>query len=376
MRGGTRAPDLHERIATAAWGCAAGSSADEFPAASLFQFQAKRIPPYAAYLEYLGVDAAHMVDWHNIPLVPASAFKSHDLSAAPPEVDGRPGSPGVVFETSGTTVSRPGRVRLGDTRLYEASLLRSFERHLLPDGARLRAVVFGPSRDEAPRSSLWFMVDRVVREFAPDPDTAPRVMRDGEPRWDLADEALARAEAAREPLLLLGTTLFFMAYFERLATLGRSFVLPAGSRAMDTGGAKGLRAEFAREAVASAFEHSLGIPATHLVNEYGMAELGSQFYDDALLAHQEGRAPKAGKQIPPWVRTRVLDPETMEEVADGERGLLVHYDLANLEIPLAIQTEDIGSRTGDRLHLEGRLLGSEPRGCSLTFERFLAEKPA
>jgi hypothetical protein len=72
----------------------------------------------------------------------------------------------------------------------------------------------------------------------------------------------------------------------------------------------------------------------------------------------------------------VLDPETLDEQPDGEPGLLVHYDLANVEIPLAIQTEDIGRRIGDRLILEGRLLGAEARGCSLSYERFLAENPA
>jgi hypothetical protein len=364
-------PDLREQIARASWTENGPPQSQEFAALPLFRHQARVIQPYLAYLDYLGVAPASLDDWRDIPPVPASAFKSHDLSVAPPEVDGRPGSPGVVFETSGTTLSRPGRVRLHDTDLYEASLLRSFERHLLPDGARLRAIVFGPARDEAPTSSLWFMVDRVVREFAPRPPQY--VVRAGEPRWKIADDALAAAVAEGEPLLLLGTTLFFMATFERLAALDRTFALPSGSRAMDTGGAKGMAAEFARADVAAAFERFLGIPPTHLVNEYGMAELGSQFYDDALLAHHEARAPKAGKRIPPWVRTRVLDPETMEEVADGEPGLLVHYDLANAEIPLAIQTEDIGRRTGDRLQLEGRLLGAEPRGCSLTFERFLAE---
>ena len=372
MRGAAApTPDLREQIATTSWSENGATLTEEFAALPLFQHQARVIQPYSAYLQYLSIAPGSVTDWRNIPPVPASAFKSHDLSAAPPEVDGRPGSPGVVFETSGTTVSQPGRVRLGDTRLYETSLLRSFERHLLPDGARLRAIVFGLTREEAPRSSLWFMVDRVVREFASGPPHY--VLRAGEPHWKIADDALAGAAVDGEPLLLLGTTLFFMAYFERLAALDRTFVLPPGSRAMDTGGAKGLTAEFARSDVSAAFEKFLGIPATHLVNEYGMAELGSQFYDDALLAHHEGRAPHPGKRIPPWVRTRVLDPETMEEVAEGAPGLLVHYDLANLEIPLAIQTEDIGRRTGDRLHLEGRLLGSEPRGCSLTFERFLAE---
>ena len=176
--------------------------------------------------------------------------------------------------------------------------------------------------------------------------------------------------------MLLGTTLLLMAYFERLRLMNVTFQLPPGSRAMDTGGAKGLLVEFTRADMEEAFEQCLGIPSTHLVNEYGMAEMASQFYDDNLLAFHEGRPPLPGKTIPPWVRTRVLDPETLDEKPDGETGILVHYDLANVEIPLAIQTEDIGKRVGDRLILEGRLLGAEARGCSLSYERFLAERPA
>jgi hypothetical protein len=142
---------------------------------------------------------------------------------------------------------------------------------------------------------------------------------------------------------------------------------------MDTGGAKGQIAEFTRAEVEKAFEQRLGIAAGSgsLINEYGMSEMGSQFYDDGLIAAHERRASLPGKEIPPWVRTRVLDPETLDERRDGETGILVHYDLANLQIPLAIQTEDIGRREGDRLFLEGRLLGAEARGCSLAFEEFL-----
>jgi hypothetical protein len=76
------------------------------------------------------------------------------------------------------------------------------------------------------------------------------------------------------------------------------------------------------------------------------------------------------------VRTRVLDPETMDEVGDGVSGVLVHYDLANLEIPLAIQTEDLGIRQGVRLLIEGRLPEAERRGCSLPFERFAERERA
>lgn len=329
-----------------------------------FVQHARSIPPYAAYCGYLGRTPETVTDWRDIAPLPASAFKTHDMSSAPH------GSEVAIFETSGTSVSKPGRIRLGSTDAYEASLLRSFERHLLPDAARLPAIVFGPRWVEVPRSSLWFMVDTIVAAFAP---ATVYLVRGGEPRWSEADSVLQLAESRGEPALLLGTSLLFMAYFEHLEREGRTFSLPAGSRAMDTGGAKGLRAEYEREEVESAFAHRLGIPPSHLVNEYGMAELGSQFYDDNFLAHHEGRPRLAGKQIPPWVRTRVLHPETLEEQPDGERGILVHYDLANFYIPLAIQTEDIGSRIGDRLHPEGRLLGAEARGCSLPFEKFLAE---
>ena len=140
---------------------------------------------------------------------------------------------------------------------------------------------------------------------------------------------------------------------------------------MDTGGAKGARVEVRREEIVAAFKRVLGIPSTHLVNEYGMAELGSQLYEDTLLAAHEGRDADAGFAIPPWVRTRVLDPETMRPCPDGQPGLLVHYDLANLDTPLVIQTEDVGVCARGRLHIEGRLPEAERRGCSLPFEQFV-----
>jgi hypothetical protein len=363
-----RAPDAHETrlaefIATASWEVPASPGAFEALALASFRRQVETIPAYGAYASYLKRGPNAVRDWREIPAAPASAFKSHDLSASPP-------GEGAVFETSGTTISRPGRVRLGSTRLYERSLLRNFEAHLLPDGARLPAVIVGPTLAAAPRSSLWFMADRIAAWLA---DGAVWAIEDvdGAPCWDVVDAALALAEREGRALLLLGTTLLFAAYFERAAAGGIRFRLPPGSRAMDTGGAKGRLADLARGEVEGAFARIMGIPADHVVNEYGMAEMASQFYDDVLSARFERRAPREGKRMPPWARTRVLDPETMNELPDGSVGLLVHYDLANLDIPIAIQTEDLGARLGDRLMLTGRLPEAERRGCSLPFERFL-----
>jgi hypothetical protein len=217
------------------------------------------------------------------------------------------------------------------------------------------------------------MAGRVAGELAAD---VAYVVRDGEPRWEVADGALRRAADAAAPLLLFGTTLLFAAFFERCDARGLRHALPPGSRAMDTGGAKGTRVEVGRAAIHDAFARVLGVPATHVVNEYGMAELGSQCYEDALLAAHEGRAPGEGHGGPPWMRTRVLDPATMEERPEGSPGLLVHVDLACADTPLAVQTEDVGVRVGDRILLRGRLPDAERRGCSLPFEEFLERERA
>jgi len=332
-----------------------------------FVFQRDVIPDYGAYSRHLGLETRDCRLWKDIPAVPVSAFRSHDLSASPPKGET------VAFETSGTTISRPGRVRLSDTSIYEASLSRNFARHLLPDGARLPAVIFGPTKAEAPHSSLWFMADHVVRELCAG---GTWVVQGGEPHWKRADEEFERAQAEGRALLLFGTTLLFQAWFERCDREGIRFQLPRGSRAMDTGGSKGAAVDISREKLLGSFERVLGIPATHVVNEYGMAEMGSQFYEDSLLAEHERRPARPGFAIAPWVRTRVLDPETMRDVPDGKSGLLVHYDLSNLEIPLAIQTEDVGSVAAGRLRLEGRLPEAERRGCSLPFERFVERERA
>jgi hypothetical protein len=52
-------------------------------------------------------------------------------------------------------------------------------------------------------------------------------------------------------------------------------------------------------------------------------------------------------------------------VAQGETGLIRVFDLANVYSVMAIQTEDLGIRSGDGFELLGRAVMSEPRGCSL-----------
>ena len=144
---------------------------------------------------------------------------------------------------------------------------------------------------------------------------------------------------------------------------------------MDTGGFKGQRSEISKEELYRGYEEVLGIPKEFIVNEYGMTEMTSQFYDNVLLNHFQGRhalsadrqAPRH-KTIPHWVRTTVVDPETLAEVPAGTVGILKHLDLANCGSVMALLTEDLGYAVADGFELAGRIEGAEARGCSLLIE--------
>jgi hypothetical protein len=106
--------------------------------------------------------------------------------------------------------------------------------------------------------------------------------------------------------------------------------------------------------------HRLGVPATHIISEYGMSELSSQAYDRVV-----GSSGNRIFRFPPWARAYVISPENGREVAEGETGLLRIIDLANVGSVMSIQTEDLAIRTDDGFELVGRASAAEARGCSL-----------
>jgi len=141
--------------------------------------------------------------------------------------------------------------------------------------------------------------------------------------------------------------------------------LPPPSRIMHTGGAKGMahplsRGGFFREAYAW-----LGLASYLCIDEYGMTELCSQRYDSVLRDRFAGASLAPRRLVaPPWLRTRVLDPDTLAPARPGEPGLLCHHDLANAGSVAVVLTEDIGRPVeGDGIELLGRVEGAMPRGC-------------
>lgn len=332
-------------------------------ALALFAHQFDRCAPYRRFCEGRGRTPASVARWRDIPAVPTGAFKEVALRSFPPEREAH------VFRSSGTSTAKRGTLHLDTLALYEASLLPSFRRGVLPDlapGARARLRVLAPPPAEAPDSSLSHMFGCAVAAFGD--DASGFDVAGGELRVDALAAALETASRNGVAVALCGTAFAFVHLTDALSARGVRLALPAGSRAMETGGFKGRSRELARDDLYAAIERALGIPPARIVNQYGMCELGSQFYDSVLC---EPEAPRR-KIAPPWTRVRIVDPETGADAAPGAVGVIHVYDLANTGSVLAIQTADLGRALEGGFEVLGREPGAEARGCSIAADAMLA----
>jgi hypothetical protein len=332
----------------------------------LFEYTFHRIPAYAAYSRARGAEPGTMDHWAEIPAVPTAALKELVLLAGGATTE-------RLFRTSGTTrgPERRGEHPVPDPALYQASLRAGFAEFILPDGAHLPCLSLIQPLEEAPDSSLSYMADDVQRTFGAE-GSGTFAHGDGLD-LDALDGAVRRLVAAGQPVLLLGTTAAFVHWLERMAERGERHALPPGSRLMDTGGFKGGGRQVGSGELRSAYADRLGLPAEWCVNEYGMTEMLSQYYDLSLRDHLAGRSrpePRR-KGAPPWVRSVAVDPETLAPLPPGRSGILRHLDLANIGTAFAIQTEDFGWVDPHGLVVEGRALGAPPRGCSIAMDLLL-----
>lgn len=349
-------------------------------ALGVFRFQSRENRAYGGFVARRGVDPRAVTRWEAIPLLPTRAFKEAVLVAGASNRTER------VFRTSGTTLGSGarGEHHVRDLSLYRASLLPSFQAHMLPGiQGEIRFLCLLPDPQVAADSSLSFMMGEAMRVWGAD---GSGFYWDPEKGVDFSGfrAALEGAQRGDRPVLVAGTAFAFAEWVTATREAGWYVALPGGSRIMETGGYKGRTTELPRGDLYGALTEALGVPAGFLVNEYGMTELLSQFYEPVLrraAGLSGGDSDPSSSSLtgrfhvgPPWVRTRVLNPLNLQPVEFGEVGILAHVDLANLGSVSAILTEDLGRETGEGFQLLGRNPGSEPRGCSLVMEDFQASQ--
>lgn len=315
-------------------------------ALALHAHQRAHNPPYAAFCQGRPAPA----DWTQIPTVPTDVFRYADLFCGDP-------ASARVFRTSGTTDGARGRHYLADTQVYHASAEAQIDRHL---ATTARALMLAPTPIQAPDSSLSSMLGLIASRC----DGATFAWGDAGLETDTAIDWIAQAAAAQDAVQILATSFALVHVLDAMAQRGLAARLAPGSVLMTTGGYKGK----SRTLDPAGLDH---YARTHLgdvrhVVEYGMTELGSQFWG-------EFGGPLHG---PGWCRVTVHDPQTLLTVPDGATGILRFTDLANVDSVVSVQSSDRGrvvsrGAQGDALELFGRVEGARPRGCSLLLEEMI-----
>ena len=345
-------------------------------ALALFQLQFQHNAPYQRLCLTRGVRPDSIRQWSDVPAVPASAFKELELTSLAKE------ERTTVFHSSGTTGQERSRHfhSAESLALYEASLRPWFEQHMLADVNdlveeqllgpldKLPFLALTPPPTAAPHSSLVHMFDTVRSEFGAR-DSLFAGHTDASGAWmldlDAALFAIRKSMCANRPLILLGTAFNFVHLLDHFAANNMRYRLARGSRVLETGGYKGQSREVPKQELPALISKHLGIAPENIVTEYGMSELSSQAYDRVAGVQGQPSASPLLFQFPPWCRAQVISPETGREVTEGETGLLRLFDLANVRSVMAIQTEDLAVRRDEGFELLGRVVQSEPRGCSL-----------
>jgi Acyl-protein synthetase, LuxE len=327
-------------------------------ALDLFAYQFENNQPYRRFSMQRERTPRTTTTWRDIPAVPINVFKDLTMSCC------APGAAARTFMTSGTTKGGVrGKSHHPTLAVYDASMTKNFKHRFMGDRDLIRMGILFPTEDIMPNSSLAHYLALALRHFGT--AGSQYLLRQDGIDFELLFAELERTETTGEPYALLGASFSFVHLMDEMQRLGKSFALPAGSRLFDTGGFKGQ----SREVELDDFYHQLsacfGVPRSRCTNMYGMTELSTQFYD---WGNEICPSVKSG---PHWIRSRVINPLTGQDVPRGETGVLVHCDLAHFNIVSTILTEDAGVETEDGFLLLGRADGAEAQGCSMVVEEFL-----
>jgi hypothetical protein len=304
-------------------------------ALAMFQHQAEHCTVYKTYISNLRIDPALVISVDQIPYLPISFFKTHEVRS-----DERPVA--ITFSSSGTTGMVQSRHLVTDLSLYERSFNLAFQQ-FYGDPKDICLLALLPSYQEREGSSLIYMVDSLLAQ-SKHPDSG-YFLNNNEELY----KKLNQLKAAGQKTLLLGVTYALLDFIEAYSLDFPNLIV------METGGMKGKRKEMVREELHAVLEQGFGVNTIH--SEYGMTELLSQGYS-------------AGQGIfncPPWMRISLRDTnDPLSKPQRNQTGGINIIDLANLSSCAFIATQDLGRVYNDgSFEVLGRFDNADIRGCNL-----------
>lgn len=301
----------------------------------MFRFQAQNCTIYQEFITNLKVDIDVVKHIDQIPFLPISFFKSHEILSSADPVQ-------VTFTSSGTTGMINSRHLVTDVSWYEESFRKAFDL-FYGDIKDYTILALLPAYMEREGSSLIYMAEDLVKR-SENPDSGFYLYN----HKDLYQQ-LKKQQQAKKPTLLIGVTFALLDFVEHHSIDFPELIV------METGGMKGRRKEMIREELHQTLCKGFGVDAIH--SEYGMTELLSQAYSkgDGIF------------NCPPWMKVITRDTnDPISNLSNDKTGGINVIDLANINSCSFIATQDLGKVYADgSFEVLGRFDNSDIRGCNL-----------
>ena len=305
----------------------------------ILTYQYENNPVYRLFVDSLGRSPWKIKDLKDIPFLPVEFFRNHPVITGRVQVE-------MIFQSSGTTGTTPGRHFIKDMSLYEESFLKTFRLFYgSPENYIIAALL--PSYTERCGSSLVYMADRLIKETD---HPLSGFYKDNIDKF--LDKIKAKKIRGRK-VLIIGVSFALLDLAEKSGTDFPDIIL------METGGMKGRRKELVRDELHSLLKSRFNVDTVH--SEYGMTELLSQAYS----------AGNGLFRCPPWMKILIRDPQDPLTIMTepGKTGGINIIDLANVNSCAFIATSDLGKLHEDgSFEVLGRFDNSDIRGCNLMVE--------
>jgi hypothetical protein len=301
----------------------------------VFRFQAKNNPIYKSFSQFLNVKVDKIHSINEIPFLPISFFKSHDIKTGN-------WTPETIFRSSGTTGQTTSSHAVADVGFYHRHAVKCFEEQFgsITDYHFLALL---PSYLERNDSSLVSMMQYFI-DHSQSPYSGfylkdiERLLKD-----------IKKLKSDKKKVIVWGVTFALLDLAEKHhPDLSHCIVF-------ETGGMKGRREEIIRMELHTILKSHFNVGKIY--SEYGMTELMSQAYSKGDVLFSPSQSMKI-------IGRDISDP--LEKGVFAQTAGLNVIDLANIYSIAFIETEDIGKvHENGSFEVLGRLDNSDVRGCNL-----------
>jgi len=299
-------------------------------ALKIFKYQADSNPVYQDYIRNLGLHTGDIKYLLDIPFMPISMFKYHDIKSGVWE-------PEVCYESSGTTSGNSSRHLVRDQQFYYKNALRLFEDYFgSVRGYNILALL--PSYLERSNSSLVSMIGHFIKSAS---------SGSGFYLNNYGELIKKIEELGRKKIILWGVAFALLSLAKYKIDLSKCIII-------ETGGMKGRGKEIVRKELYSILRNRFNVETIY--SEYGMTELLSQSYASN------------GKFINSTsMRVLIRDiNDPFVYVDTGKTGGVNIVDLSNIHSCSFIETMDLGRYDSESTYeILGRFDNSDIRGCNL-----------